>query len=80
MMGAASRHRGMYIAFNKPIALEAKARLGSNVHCSTSHGLAYRAVGSRFQARLEATRHMRVCQKNDSGSHPVVTESHGGDE
>lgn len=47
MMGAASRHRGMYIAFNKPIAQEAKARFGTNVHCSTSHGLAYRAVGSR---------------------------------
>ncbi|WP_199879222.1 UvrD-helicase domain-containing protein [Streptomyces sp. CB02460] len=58
MMGAASRRRGMYIAFNKPIALEAKARFGSNVHCSTSHSLAYRAVGNRFQARLEATRHM----------------------
>ncbi|MFJ9690464.1 UvrD-helicase domain-containing protein [Streptomyces bacillaris] len=58
MMGAASRRRGMYIAFNKPIALEAKARFGDAVHCSTSHALAYRAVGSRFQARLEATRHM----------------------
>ncbi|MCY1655559.1 UvrD-helicase domain-containing protein [Streptomyces sp. NPDC052071] len=58
MMGSASRRRGMYIAFNKPIALEAKTRFGSNVHCSTSHALAYRAVGSRFQARLEATRHM----------------------
>ncbi|MFD5203872.1 hypothetical protein ACFWM7_27845 [Streptomyces sp. NPDC058375] len=58
MMGGASRRRGMYIAFNKPIALEAKARFGPNVHCSTSHALAYRAVGSRFQTRLEATRHM----------------------
>ncbi|MFI7011346.1 UvrD-helicase domain-containing protein [Streptomyces sp. NPDC050145] len=58
MMGAATRRRGMYIAFNKPIALEAKARFGNNVHCSTSHGLAYRALGSRFKARLDATQHM----------------------
>ncbi|WP_381805331.1 UvrD-helicase domain-containing protein [Streptomyces niveus] len=58
MMGAATRRRGMYIAFNRPIAQEAKARFGGNVHCSTSHGLAYRALGSRFKARLDASQHM----------------------
>ncbi|MGN5631515.1 UvrD-helicase domain-containing protein [Streptomyces sp. AC154] len=58
MMGAASRRRGLYIAFNKPIAQEARARFGTNVHCRTSHSLAYREVGSRFQARMETTRHM----------------------
>ncbi|MEU9992854.1 UvrD-helicase domain-containing protein [Streptomyces sp. NPDC048045] len=58
MMGAATPRRGMYIAFNRPIAQEAKARFGGNVHCSTSHGLAYRALGSRFKARLDASQHM----------------------
>jgi hypothetical protein len=28
------------------------------VRCSTSHGLAYRALGSRFKARLDASQHM----------------------
>ncbi|MFG2662279.1 UvrD-helicase domain-containing protein [Streptomyces sp. NPDC048425] len=58
MMGAASRRRGMYIAFNKPIAQEARTRFADNVYCSTSHGLAYRALGGRFKARLDASRHM----------------------
>jgi hypothetical protein len=58
MMGSATRRRGMYIAFNKPIAQEAKARFGGNVHCSTSHGLAYRALGGCFRQRLNASQHM----------------------
>ncbi|MFE6891985.1 UvrD-helicase domain-containing protein [Streptomyces sp. NPDC057694] len=58
MMGAATRLRGMYIAFNRPIAQEAKARFDDNVHCSTSHGLAYRTMGGRFRARLDASQHM----------------------
>ncbi|MEU3401992.1 UvrD-helicase domain-containing protein [Streptomyces filamentosus] len=58
LMGAATRRRGLYVAFNKPIAEEAKARFGTNVRCSTSHSLAYRAVGKNFQDRLKATQHM----------------------
>lgn len=58
MMGSATRRRGMYIAFNRPIAQEAKARFGSNVHCSTSHGLAYRGLAHPFRDRLDNTRHM----------------------
>ncbi|MGW7758837.1 UvrD-helicase domain-containing protein [Streptomyces violaceusniger] len=58
MMGATTRRRGLYVAFNKPIADEAKARFGGNVECRTSHSLAHRAVGHRFQERLDASRHM----------------------
>ncbi|MFF5931577.1 UvrD-helicase domain-containing protein [Streptomyces hydrogenans] len=58
LMGAATRRRGLYVAFNKPIAEEAKARFETNVRCSTSHALAYRAVGRLFQDRLKATQHM----------------------
>ncbi|MFE7546719.1 UvrD-helicase domain-containing protein [Streptomyces gardneri] len=58
LMGAATRRRGLYVAFNKPIAEEAKSRFGPNVRCSTSHSLAYRAVGRNFQDRLKASQHM----------------------
>lgn len=58
LMGGATRRRGLYVAFNKPIAEEAKGRFGTNVRCSTSHSLAYRAVGRLFQDRLKATQHM----------------------
>lgn len=58
MMGSATRRRGLYVAFNKPIAEEARSRFGRNVECRTSHSLAHRAVGRRFQDRLDASRHM----------------------
>ncbi|MFJ8098553.1 UvrD-helicase domain-containing protein [Streptomyces griseofuscus] len=58
MMGSATRQRGLYVAFNRPIADEAKGRFGANVECRTSHSLAHRAVGRRFQDRLDASRHM----------------------
>ncbi|MEV6726585.1 UvrD-helicase domain-containing protein [Streptomyces xanthochromogenes] len=58
MMGSSTRRRGLYVAFNKPIAEEAKGRFGPNVECRTSHSLAHRAVGRQFQARLDASRHM----------------------
>lgn len=58
MMGSASPRRGLYIAFNKPIAQEAQARFGPNVQCRTSHSLAHRAVGRAFQDRLNASRDM----------------------
>ncbi|WP_329127549.1 UvrD-helicase domain-containing protein [Streptomyces sp. NBC_01465] len=58
MMGSATQRRGLYVAFNRPIAHEAKARFGANVRCSTSHALAHRAVGRQYQDRLDATQHM----------------------
>ncbi|MDQ0577881.1 ribosomal protein L13E [Streptomyces rishiriensis] len=58
MMGSATRGRGLYVAFNKPIADEAKSRFGRNVECRTSHSLAHRAVGRQFQDRLDGSRHM----------------------
>ncbi|MEW2313653.1 UvrD-helicase domain-containing protein [Streptomyces bauhiniae] len=58
MMGSSTRRRGLYVAFNKPIAEEARGRFGPNVECRTSHSLAHRAVGRQFQDRLDASRHM----------------------
>lgn len=45
--------RGIYLAFNRSIALEAKKKFGKNVHCTTIHGLAYRDVGTHYADRVE---------------------------
>ena len=54
-MGDATKRRGLYVAFNRSIAEEAKGRFGSNVTCRTAHSLAYKAAGHSFQARLNAS-------------------------
>lgn len=54
LMGAATRKRGLYMAFNKAIADDAKRRFGSNVECRTAHALAFRAVGRVYHERLDA--------------------------
>jgi hypothetical protein len=54
LMAAATRKRGLYMAFNKSIADEARRRFGSNVECRTAHSLAFRAVGRTYRDRLNA--------------------------
>jgi hypothetical protein len=51
-MAAATRKRGLYVAFNKAIADDAGRRFGSNVECRTAHSMAFQAVGRRYQERL----------------------------
>lgn len=51
-MAAATRKRGLYVAFNKAIAQDAGRRFGSNVSCRTSHSIAFRAVGRLYHERL----------------------------
>ncbi len=53
-----SNQSGVYIAFNKSIVDEAKARFPSNVYCTTAHSLAYREVGHQFKVRLNSTQRM----------------------
>lgn len=48
--------KGVYIAYNKAIANDAAKSFPSNVTCRTAHSFAYRAVGHRFRARLNAGR------------------------
>ncbi|MFJ6623108.1 UvrD-helicase domain-containing protein [Kitasatospora sp. NPDC091335] len=55
LMGAATRRRGLYMAFNRSIADDARKRFGSNVECRTSHSLAFKAVGRNYRQRLEAS-------------------------
>lgn len=51
--------RIVYLAFNKAIVNEAKAKMPGNVHASTAHGLAWSAVGKRFADRLQHGERMK---------------------
>lgn len=45
--------RGLYIAFNKAIVVEASEKMPSNVTCATVHSLAYRSVGAKYRHRFQ---------------------------
>lgn len=42
----------LYLAFNKSMAAEARAKFPSHVSCMTTHGLAYGVVGHEYQNKL----------------------------
>jgi hypothetical protein len=48
MLAHSSDRRGQYIAFNKSIVTDAKTKFPQTVNCSTTHGLAYRAIVGGF--------------------------------
>lgn len=48
--------RGVYFAFNRSVAVEAKASFPNNVQCATAHSFAFRAVGRQFAHRLKGPR------------------------
>ncbi|MGW1656008.1 UvrD-helicase domain-containing protein [Streptomyces atratus] len=48
--------RGLYLAFNRAIALDAASRFPASVQCKTAHSLAYAALGYRFRDRLNSPR------------------------
>jgi superfamily I DNA/RNA helicase len=57
MLGAADPGRaGVYIAYNRAIAEDAKGSFPRNVSCSTAHALAFRAVGKHYAGRLNGPR------------------------
>lgn len=49
MLAQSTAGRGMYLAFNKSIADDAKTRFTSNVVCSTIHSLAFRATPKEYR-------------------------------
>lgn len=53
---AAPGRKGIYFAYNKAIADDAKASFPSNVTCRTAHSLAFGPVGSRYKERLNGPR------------------------
>lgn len=50
------RRNGLYVAYNRAIADDAKASFPPNVSASTAHSLAYRDVGKKYRERLEHAR------------------------
>ncbi|MGH3693138.1 MAG: UvrD-helicase domain-containing protein [Pseudonocardiaceae bacterium] len=80
LMGAATRQRGLYMAFNRAIADDAQGRFGLNVTCRTAHSLAFRAVGRVYRERLNAqtripakqtARMLRITQDLPIDSHRI---------
>jgi hypothetical protein len=56
LASAAPGRRGVYVAYNRAIAEDAKRTFPPNVTCATAHSMAFRAVGRRFAHRLRAPR------------------------
>ena len=57
LIAQASPHRrGIYVAYNRAIAADAKRAFPAHVTCATAHALAFRAVGRRYAHRLNAPR------------------------
>ncbi|MEU8526441.1 UvrD-helicase domain-containing protein [Streptomyces sp. NPDC048629] len=52
MAAAGMRGRGLYLAYNRAIATEAKASFPKTVDCRTAHSLAYASVGRLYAGRL----------------------------
>jgi hypothetical protein len=55
LMAAATRQRGLYLAFNKATADDARRRFGPNVECRTAHSLAFAAAGRAYRDRLDSS-------------------------
>jgi hypothetical protein len=53
---SAPARRGIYLAYNRSAADDAKQRFPASVECLTAHALAFRAVGRSYARRLRAPR------------------------
>lgn len=56
LANAMPQRRGLYLAYNRVTADEARASFPSNVKCMTAHSLAYGVVGRDYSDRLNAKR------------------------
>ena len=56
LIGERLRGRGLYLAFNKAIATEARGKFPEHVDCRTFHSLAYRHVPRDITAKLSLPR------------------------
>jgi superfamily I DNA/RNA helicase len=71
----AGRRRGVYVAYNKAIANDAKRSFPSNITCATAHSFAYRAVGYRYKDRLNGPRLSAAHNARELGINaPLVIE------
>ncbi|MGH3737124.1 MAG: UvrD-helicase domain-containing protein [Micromonosporaceae bacterium] len=56
LAAAAPKSRGIYVAYNRAIADDAKKTFPRSVRCATAHGLAFQAIGKRYGHRLRGPR------------------------
>jgi hypothetical protein len=52
MAASTMRGRGLYVAFNRPVAAEARRSFPRHVQCATAHALAFRHTGHAYAHRL----------------------------
>ena len=71
LIGERLRGRGLYLAFNKAIAVEAQQKFPSHVDCRTFHSLAYRHVPRDITAKLSLPRFSPKRLGDDLGLQPV---------
>jgi hypothetical protein len=55
-MANATGRRGIYVAYNRAIAQDAKASFPQSAKCATAHSYAFQAVGKQFAHRLRGGR------------------------
>ncbi|MGW4469688.1 UvrD-helicase domain-containing protein [Nonomuraea sp. NPDC004354] len=81
MVAASTPRRGLYLAYNRAIAEDARASFPANVQCATAHSLAFRAVGHQFAHRLngprlparEVARFLKIPAVLDLGAHALTS-------
>ena len=71
LIGERLRGRGLYLAFNKAIANDARAKFPGHVDCRTFHSLAYRHVPRDITAKLSLPRFSPKRLGDDLGLQPV---------
>ncbi|MEU3162922.1 UvrD-helicase domain-containing protein [Streptosporangium sp. NPDC006930] len=81
MVAASTMKRGLYLAYNRAIADDARASFPYNVDCRTAHSLAFQVVGRQFAHRLngprmparEVARLLSIPQVLDLGAHALTS-------
>lgn len=56
LLAEKAKRKGQLIAYNRTTAQDAKASFPRNVVCSTAHSLAYRAIGHKYEQRMNGPR------------------------
>jgi hypothetical protein len=62
MLAEATRSRGVYLAFNRLIAAEAKEKFPKSVDCRTTHAIAFRAVLPQYGSAAKMTKSLHAKQ------------------
>jgi len=65
MLAHSTSRRGQYIAFNRSIVRDARERFPDTVNCSTTHGLAFKAVMPRYGSTTKLTERINANQLAD---------------